>query len=307
MHMVKIGILDEEQEYVQMLSAYLGRYGKGNWLTAAFTDRQVLSSYLDKGQLDIVAGTNQEELRQLQGTYKPLSFLWLSGRQETEKHELGFYEIYRYQSAKAIGKMLEEMIAGMAKTNGFRKPVIAIYSPVGRCGKTTLALEIVQQEKYGRWIYIGMEDYSSFSGEGLSGGTESRDFFYHVKERQEDKLLSIIESSNGVIDSGRSLFDTRQMEYADMEWLMEVLPKCEHTGAVFDIGTGVLADFRILSLFDHVLVPYLKGEISMIKKKNFEEMLAMYCDDVIARQIDFINMSNRNEVEGIMKHFLEEK
>ena len=66
MHMIKIGILDDEQEYVTMLAAYLGRYGRGRWTTAAFTDKGVLSTYLSEGQLDIVAGTDREELRQLQ-------------------------------------------------------------------------------------------------------------------------------------------------------------------------------------------------------------------------------------------------
>ena len=298
MRMIKIGILDEEQEYVKMLSAYLGRYGKGQWTTAAFTDREVLSRYLDKGELDIVAGTNREELKQLQRINNKLSYLWLSNRQDTGERELGFYEIYRYQSARIIGKMLEEMTAEINRVSGLGKSFIAIYSPVGRCGKTTLALEISKNNSYGRWLYIGMEDYSSFSPEEeLENPAGTEDFFYHVKERQEEKVLRIIEGSQGIIGSGHSLFDTRQVDYEDMEWLLQVLQKWECTGAVFDMGTGILEDFNILSLFDRILVPCLKGEIAMAKRENFERMLMLHGCDSIREQLVFINMGNQDEVE----------
>ena len=42
MRVLKIGILDDEREYVESLSAYLSRFGKGRWMTAAFTDHEVL-------------------------------------------------------------------------------------------------------------------------------------------------------------------------------------------------------------------------------------------------------------------------
>ena len=298
MHIIKIGILDEEQEYAKMLSAYLGRFGRGKWSVAAFTDRQVLGAYLEKGQLDIIAGTNREELKLLQNIHNHLFYLWLSDRPEPDRREMGFYETYRYQSAEVIGKMLERITSQMAGRTGMHKTMAAIYSPVGRCGKTTLALEIAGSDDYGRWLYIGMEDYRSFVREpGADENAEMENFFYFIKERQEEKLLRLIKGSEGIIDSGRSFFDTRQGDYEDLEWLMEVLQKCECSGILFDIGTGILTDLNILSLFDCILVPYLKGEISMAKRNNFEQMLALHGYEFLQEKMVFINMSNQDEVE----------
>lgn len=300
MHTIKIGILDEEQEYVKMLAAYLGKYGKGRWSTAAFTDKEVLNRYLDNGQLDILAGTDREELKRLQRIYDNLSYLWLSNRKETGKKEMGFYEIYRYESARAVGKMLESIVMQMRMAAGQEKPMVAIYSPVGRCGKTTLALEVVHGEDYGRWLYIGMEDYSSFSGEQSSEeietGIDPDDFFYYVKERQEETLLTLVKQSNGIIGSGSSLFDTRQIESEDVVWLKNVLQKSDYGGVVFDMGTGILMEPDIFSLFDCLVVPYLKGEISMIKKQNFEKLLMLHGLEALQEKITYINMSNQNEV-----------
>lgn len=304
MHPIKIGILDEEKEYVKMLAAYLGRFGKGQWSTAAFTDREVLKDYLNSGKLDILAGTNREELKQFQKIYDNLSYLWLSDRPETGKREVGFYEIYRYQSARAVGKILENIAMQILKTVGQEKPMVAIYSPVGRCGKTTLALEVVHNEEYGRWLYIGMEDYSSFSKEQLEESgilAEPDDFFYFVKERQENKLLALIKESSGVIGSGSSLFDTRQVENEDMVWLKEVLRKGDYTGIIFDMGTGILMDLSILNVFDVLLVPYLKGEISITKKQNFDRMLDLYGLEALKEKIAYINMSNQDEIAEKME------
>lgn len=300
MHTIKIGILDEEVEYVKMLAAYLGRFGKGRWSTAAFTDREVLNQYLRDGQLDILAGTNKEELKQLQEIYNNLSCLWLSNRQETSKKEMGFYEIYRYESARAVGKMLESIVMQMRMAAEQGKPMVAIYSPVGRCGKTTLALEVVHNEDYGRWLYIGMEDYSSFSKEQQPESevsVEPDDFFYYVKERQEEKLLAMVRRSSGMIGSGSSLFDIRQIDSNDVAWMKDVLQKSDYGGVIFDMGTGVLMDPDIFNLFDRLVVPYLKGEMSMIKRQNFERLLMLYELEALQEKITYINMSNQDEVE----------
>lgn len=305
MHTVKIGILDEEKEYVKMLAAYLGRFGRGRWSTAAFTDREVLNNYLDNGQLDILAGTDKEELKQLQKLYGNLSYLWLSDRREPGKKEMGFYEIYRYESAMAVGKMLENIVVQMRMVAGQEKPMVVIYSPVGRCGKTTMALEVIHNEDYGRWLYIGMEDYSSFSEEQSLEGVEveinSEDFFYYVKERREEKLLTLVKQSNGIIGSGRSLFDTKQMDGEDMEWLKGVLQKSDYGGIVFDMGTGILMEPDIFSLFDCLLVPYLKGELSMIKKQNFEKLLILHGMENLLDKVTYINMSNQEEIADKME------
>ena len=63
------------------------------------------------------------------------------------------------------------------------------------------------------------------------------------------------------------------------------------------MGTGILTDLELLSLFDYILVPYLKGEISMIKKQNFERMLAFHGYDWLQEKMILVNMSNQEEIE----------
>lgn len=299
MRMLRIGILDDEREYVENLSAYLGRFGKGRWMTAAFTDREIVRSYLKGKRLDLIASTSVEELKKLQEEYSGLTFLWLSDQREVKKKDISFQFVYRFQSAKVIGAAIENMV-NQAQMSGYReKAMVAVYSPVGRCGKTTMALRVAENESYGRWLYIGMEDYSSFplqqESTDMAEDTAAADnFIYYLKEHQAEKLLALMEKSAGKIASGWSVFDRRQINTEDMAWLKNVLRDSGYHGMVCDFGTGVLQSFDFFSLFDYILVPYLKEEKALIKKNNFQSLLKLY--ELEDEKIRFIDMENKQEV-----------
>lgn len=315
MQAVRIGILDEEKEYVEMLAAYLGRFGKGQWMTAAFTDWSVLHSYLSSGRLDILAGTNREELNKLQQEYDGLTLLWLSnqknGQNDRQKGMAEVQSVYRYQSARMIAVTIQNMVEQSSLTLKTERQMVAIYSPVGRCGKTSLALEVVQNKTYGKWLYIGMEDYSSFPMvegnkktpivQDMEYNIEMEDFLYYLKEKQQEKILALIEQSGGIIPSGRLLFDMRQITKEDMLWIRNILCQSGFCGVIFDIGTGVLRDYDIFSVFDYLLIPYLPEEAAMFKKENFEKGLDWAGAGIIKEKIRFLNMQDRQQVVEVMK------
>lgn len=299
MRVLKIGILDDEREYVESLSAYLSRFGKGRWMTAAFTDHEVLKSYLKGKRLDLIAGTSEEELKKLQEEYGGLIFLWLSDRQDMKKKNVPFPSVYRFQSAKVIGATIENMVNRVYMSGQREKVMVAVYSPVGRCGKTTMALRVAENENYEKWLYIGMEDYSSFpaqqeSTDNIKNSVDSDNFIYYLKEHQAEKLLALAEKSAGRIVSGWSVFDRKQIDAEDMAWLKNVLKDSGYYGIVCDFGTGVLQSYDIFFLFDYILVPYLKEEKALIKKNNFESLLKLY--ELDEEKIRFINMEDKQEV-----------
>lgn len=295
MRVVKIGVLDEEEDYVERLAGALNRQGKGCWNVAGFTNREILEDYLKKRNLDVLAVTNQEELFRLQEKYKEICFIWLSenGGSGRIADRAEIRMICRYQSAKAIGKAMREVFKRLGSEETVVKPLTAVYSPVGRCGKTSLAIEIAKNECYGRWLYIGMEDYSSFRETEDKNGDS---FFYFVKEREKKKALELIENGDGIIPSAFSMFDTKQLEKEDVKYIEEILQESSFEGAIFDIGNGVLSDFTIFSLFEVIVVPYLSSENALIKKEHFEQLLNLYGLDEVIPRIKYINMEHSKEV-----------
>lgn len=298
MRTVRIGLLDEEEDYVSKLAGYLNRQGRGCWNVAGFTDKTTLEEYLEKRSLDVLAATNLEEVLEFEKKYKNLSFIWLSedGKGRGQSKNSDIYMINRYQSAKAISKTMNSAFKRFGKGTDMAKPMAAVYSPVGRCGKTTFALEIVKNESFGRWLYIGMEDYSSFRSEEEQD-MRADTFLYFVKERQKEKALNLIAECNGIIPTAFSIFDVKQIGKTDIEWIGKLLQEeSSYHGVIFDIGSAMLQDFDVFSLFDIIVVPFLSAESSLIKKEQFEKLLYLNGLEEVISKLQYINMENSQEI-----------
>lgn len=292
MQRIKIGILDSEKEYVTSLAAYLQQYGRGRWDLSAFTDEKALVSFFPKKNLDILVGTDKRALLQ----HEKLVKLWLiSDKQEFYRVEKNLYTVYRFQSAKEIAKCIDGIVCQEQKSLQKSSQMVAIYSPVGRCGKTTLALEVVKSGVYGRWIYLGMEDYSSFSKMTDEKNHTIDEFLYYWKEHKRDKLLSQFEQSQHVLTTGTSFFDIKQIELKDWKWLKDILQESEYCGVIFDIGSGVLQSPRIFQEFDRIVVPYLEEERAQVKRKHFLQMFARQELEDCKEKLYFLNMDKKAE------------
>lgn len=298
---VRIGIFDEEEAYAGKLSAYLNRMGNGSWNVAAFTDKKAMEEYASRKKPDILAGTDMELLKKLKGQQNSIYIIWLKEKEEenrihSSQDNMGITSICRYNSAKIIGKIIGEAAAKILTSKDTKKPVVAIYSPVGRCGKTSLALNIVKNENFGKWLYIGMEDYS-YLREGRMESTDLDSFLYFVKERNQEKIHFLLQGGQGIIPSAFSPFDTKQINETDIKWLIDVLQQMEMcSGILFDMGTGVLQELGWLSFFDYILVPFLSEEASMGKRRQFEKLVDAYELEEVKEKMRFLNMEDEREV-----------
>lgn len=304
MQKIKIGVLDSEQEYVTKLSAYLQRYGGMRWEVSAFTNEDTLKSYLQKRKLDVLMGTNQRQLMNVKAD-DCVARLFLVEESDGEnmleadkEWKKNIYVAYRFQSAKKIGQCLEGVIRQEQLVTSMGIPMVAMYSPVGRCGKTSLLLDMVDSGTYGRWIYIGMEDYSSFVAEDCLGTDE---FWYYLKEKKREQLLNYIQEVKGVVGSGTSYFDLRRIDRKDIGWMREVLKDSDYRGVVFDIGSGVLQSVEFLKGFDYWLVPYVEEEIAKRKSENMKRLLECSGMEECYENMICFNIGDTKEVQTIWK------
>jgi len=278
------------------LATYLQQYGKDRWNVSAFTRKDALDTYLKKHSLDIIIGTDKEGLKKIQPD-STAELLWLANRQGEKLSNM--YTVYRFQGAKHIGKSLDGIVRQKMGATKYTKPMVAVYSPVGRCGKTTLALEVVRSGEYGNWLYIGMEDYSSFRDDARLKDTDR--FLYHWKERNRQSVLDILEKAENVVVSGTSFFDIKEIVEEDMRWLKDVLQSQEYTGMIFDVGSGVLERFELLGVFEHIMVPYVEEERAMIKKEKFQKLLEQSNMEDVTEKVCYINMDKRQEVRVVIQ------
>lgn len=300
MKKVRIGVIDHETEYVTSLITFLQKYSKGKWDLCGFTNEQALVDFTDKKSLDLLVGTDRKILHRA-GMEKDLIRLWLgSGPCDLEEIESKVYMVYRFQSANEIGKRIERVIQGEKKDVEDNMAWVAIYSPVGRCGKTTLALDVVKDGMFGNWLYLGMEDYSSFEDTG--NGKRSfiaEQVLYYWKERKGDKLLQLIGQAEGILPTGGFPTDRKQIDQEDMQWLKEVLIPSRYRGIICDIGSGILQDLQMLEVFDAVIVPYVTEERALVKKSHFEKLMEQRELTHILERVWFVNMGVQKEIRDM--------
>lgn len=302
MQKFKIGVWDDEIEYVTRLTAFLQKYGKGKWDVSAFTDEKTIQAYLKKNSLDLIVGTDEDGLKIFREDDQ-ISKLWLTDdAKKTVMDKPEWNVLYRFQSVDVIGKKIKQIIKEKQCNQDKSKWLVAIYSPIGRCGKTTFALDFVKTDTYGRWLYVGMEDYSSFGDNDVAKKEQADDFFYYWKTHNEERVKSYLKSVDNVIASGNSFFDARQVNNEDIVWLRKVIQSSNYRGILFDVGSGVLQDFHMLKIFDVVLVPYVEEESALKKRSNFEAMFRYQEMEGCRDYTHYLNMTKKSERENQIQH-----
>lgn len=152
---------------------------------------------------------------------------------------------------------------------------IGIISPLGRCGKTNLAISLCMADEVRGGLYIGMEEYSSFQDQEDVMSSA----FYLAKQRSENFIPYVEEhvvklESYSVLGYMKSYLDALELSADDMAWMMAKLKEWgRYSTIVWDLGQAVIKDLSILQVFDDVVMPVLEDELSASKIKAFEEML----------------------------------
>ena len=265
-----IGLCDRDICYIEGLSERLEADQKVHLRTILFSDMNQVDTYLKKNSLSLLL-TNEIEAceRDERGE---LLFGGVRCIPLTEyREEVG---IFKYQK---VARVCKEIIKNVTpEASELRKTTVCygVYSPLGRCGKTSLAKALAGSDEIRGGLYVGMED---FSGNGPE--KQNPDFLYKVKQRLPE-VTDEIESRAARLD-GTRLFDisgiyldSRGVHKADVEWLRDqIFASGRYTTLVFDIGSAAMEDFEILDVFDRVFLPVLEDEVSGKKLECFEEML----------------------------------
>lgn len=215
--------------------------------------------------------------------------------------------IYQYQPAEyiydaMIGYLELEPVTNCGKAD--EKKICAVYSPLGRSGKTSFALAYARRHSF---FYLGMEDY------GIQGNNihDMGEVLYHIRNRTEnitDRVLNWIEEWNGVKMLGSpTLFqDIKLLSVEDYQWFFDRLRNTEFPSVIVDMGTGCLMDFDIFQLFDCIYVPVLSGKSNQNKLDLFWKLILEIYGE-ISDKFRVIEVPNMEWTSGEFLSLVKEK
>lgn len=287
----RIGLLCEDEDYGRSLQNYFTSKAEHYFLTVLFTNESEVIKYLEDSTIDLLVSDMNIKLDSIKTVY-------LEERRAEGEVSLDNEKIYRYQKAsdilKYVYKCLREDVDNVSKTIEAVK-MLAVYSPVGRSGKTSLAHALCENNYLEKNIYIGMELFGECED---SWGMDS--LIYHLKQR-DDNIVGIINDNiatnnhYGIIGSAHVYTDVLELNYQDMMWLVEKLKgMVGYSKIVFDID--VLSDLRILELFDEIYMPILKEY--QYKVDRFEDVLDRLELSKVKERIKKMNSIYGNDKKG---------
>jgi hypothetical protein len=230
-----------------------------------------------------------------------------------------YENIYKYQSAEKILKELLCCYAEYARpTTGmhFGKKefeIHGVYSPIGRCGKSTLArilAEKIGQKK--RTLLLDLQSYSACLEQlGDEEFWDLADMIYFLRQGKKPflyKLGSIVQSREtyDYIYPMKKPTDIRSVTLTEwMELMDKFATESDYQVLVLDFGNDIQGMSEMLKRCDRIYTPVLSDEDSRRKIRNFEMILKDENSEKVLQYMEKINLP-AGVLQMNWKPFLEE-
>ncbi len=260
-----IGLCDADREYVYGVMQYMNRRKDLPLCCYAFTRIEAAAeAAAEKSLATILTGDMSICERREDGYYignTPCVYL-------SALPDPGNGAVFKYQSLPALVHdimryLLKETDLGSASCR-----LAAVFSPIGRCGKTRFAKAYAARATGG--LYIGMEDFSD---------DEPTELLYLMKNRLpelEKRLPGLIREENGlsILSSSGLAFDIHCISREDIEYLNGLLSEMgRYSRIVYDLGAAAPELPGLFQLFDVIYMPVLTDPVSQRKLLRFRRVL----------------------------------
>jgi len=281
----RVAIYDRDSGYLWKLISYINEKEDKDIWVCGYTDKDSLLKAMEYYSLDmILAGMDMD----CTGIECPLLYM---GEDKDICNRMGY--VYKYQHIDGVTEQILRFAGNNAKKRYGNSKIICVFSPLGRCGKTTLAKNLVWY--IGDSIYFGMEEYLPF---GDYDWKEEIAYYLSVQDISLFEYvdnLSLNERGAGYMYLADTYQDGANISKDNMEWFIRELKNRRKLNCiVFDVGQGVLGDWNIFSLFDRIIVPCLKDNESVKKMEYFKRILEVRTTKEVSGKMEYIYIEDFN-------------
>ena len=295
-------VCDRDVFYAGKLTDYLNEHAGGMISAQVFTDPERLIDWLKESSADILLISSDLLTEEYAGQLSEVfagSCIVLAEENEEEspggeyRNAAGFMD--KYQSAEVILSSLldychvskPEKKVTAAVRNKLR--VIAVFSPAGRCGKTSFCIGLGEiLSRTGRnSLYVNAEEYSGFSDlTGTDSGGDLSDVIFSIRKyessekTQRDDPAQMLRARTAMFETlhyippVRTPADVREIRTGEWEKLISLADETgEYEYLILDLGTHQNDLLAILDLCDLIFVPMPEDAVSAAKLRQFREGL----------------------------------
>lgn len=312
-----MAVYDEDPFYAERLSDYVNRKEKGIFKAQAFTSKERLEAFAKETEVDVLLTGVPGDAEAISGLKAAQKIYLTEERDADGVREQS--EIYKYQSGDDIIRdvmavyceraEIKRELPGLVSKD---KRVIGVYSPVGRCGKTSLSLSIGQVlAKDEKVLFITLDTFSGFTHIlDEQWKRDMSDLLYYYKQGRFHALrlnpIVYYLGDMAWLPPLRYPDDYSQVTAAEMaDFLLQILNVSVYDTIVLDIGNFDRQVLPILEICRVVYMPVKEDMISQAKIKEFEAYVERFGNKGIKEKFYKIHVPLMTGTKR-MEHFPQE-
>ena len=282
-------VCDLEVDYAYNFIGYLNQKKNIPFEIQAFTSRESLMEYGKKNYIELLLISDKAMCREIKEMDIGKIVILSEGVHLPELDQ--YPSVYKYQSSSDVIREVmacygEEKAVLPAQFPVLKKTteILGVYSPLGRCLKTSFALTLGQVLARERAVlYLNLEEYSGFEelmGKGFSYNLSA--LLYYVRQDNQNlvmKMNSMIQTVNNLdfIPPVQAPGDICGTSWEDWEHLLrEIELHSSYEVIILDIGSGIDEIFQMLDKCKRIYMPVLSDTMSVSKIAQFENLLRIW-------------------------------
>lgn len=278
-----MAVYDVDPVYARRFADVVNQKEKIPFEVIPFTTLENLKEYAAKHVVEILLVSGSVPKEQMEGIRANTVVALAEG--EVVSSFDSYPSVYKYQAADSVLREVmacycEQPMENLLVMTGRRSRVLGVYSPIGRCLKTSLALTLGQQlVKEGTVLYVGFEEFSGFS-RIIDGQCKSdlSDVLYFFRQGNLDimrlRSLAYTWKEMDYLPPARYPEDLEQLTGEEAGILVEKLAEEMGYGYIIvDAGRPGRNILPVLERCDVIYMPVKEDGVSSAKLEEFEEYL----------------------------------
>ena len=278
---ITIAIADANRDYLERLSEVLREYE--DLTVSVFTTGEKLQEALENKRFDIVLFDPDISSQKLAFSNAKLSVCLYSDEAQNKEMYADCEKVVKYQRISSIYKDIINAFADKAGyggdfDNSQNTRIIAVYSPIGGSGKTTVALAIASKMATmgKRVLFLNTEQLNSTvcvnptEGEGITGlieaTAENVNFELKLKGNTKQGIQGI-----DYVEGFERIVDYNSVSAEEISAVLNKIKRCGICDAVV-VDMGSLIDgmaSAILGIADSIVIVEKPGELPSAKMDLF--------------------------------------
>ncbi len=290
-----MAVCDEDPIYSQRLSDVVNQKEKAPFTMVPFSSINALKDYGVKHSIEILI-IGESLYRDSVNDIGARSVITLSEGDPVNASR-NIPSVYKYQAADDL---IREVMSAYCEAPSDSQllvlkkqaQIFGIYSPVGRCCKTSLALTCGQLLARDRNVlYLGFDEFSGFScllEEDCKSDLSDVLYFFRQNELDMARLKSLVYTWKDLdyIPPVRYPDDLEQITGEETAALLEKLAtEMGYEALIVDVGRPGKSLIPILRCCSLIYMPALDDGGSLAKLDDFEEYLRLAGEDIIIDKI----------------------